>query len=261
MPKRAERDERLFRHAGHSPAGALATSLSPVQARYSQPALGIVQRHRTRTHPIMKVMFFYGAAAVALLAGTTALAQATDAAQAPQRPMADEVLTRAELQTKVRSHFAKADANRDGVLTAGEIGKRGGRMHRRMAAMHGGDGTHADPSAMFDRVDANHDGSISREEFAAHHQVRIEKRVVSRGDMAADATAGRRMHRRHGMAGMMMLKKADSNKDGRVTLAEAEGAALHHFDTADANHDGQVTRDERRQMRQQMRAERRQNAG
>jgi hypothetical protein len=30
---------------------------------------------------------------------------------------------------------------------------------------------------------------------------------------------------------------------------------------ADANHDGQVTRDERRQMRQHMRAERRQKAG
>jgi Ca2+-binding EF-hand superfamily protein len=130
-----------------------------------------------------------------------------------------------------------------------------------MAAMHGGDGTHADPSAMFDRVDVNHDGSISREEFAAHHQVRIEKRVAVRGGKAADATAGRRMHRGHGMAGMMMLKNADSNKDGRVTLAEAEGAALHHFDTADANHDGQVTRAERRQMRQQMRAERRNNAG
>ena len=36
--------------------------------------------------------------------------------------------------------------------------------------------------------------------------------------------------------------------DGRVTLQEAQAAALRHFDMADANRDGQITPDERRQM-------------
>jgi hypothetical protein len=50
---------------------------------------------------------------------------------------------------------------------------------------------------------------------------------------------------------------ADGNKDGQVTLQEAQAAALKHFDMADANHDGQITPDEHRQMRERMRAEHR----
>ena len=51
---------------------------------------------------------------------------------------------------------------------------------------------------------------------------------------------------------------ADANKDGRVSLAEAQTAALAHFDRADLNHDGKITPDERQQMRQQRRMEHRQ---
>jgi hypothetical protein len=46
---------------------------------------------------------------------------------------------------------------------------------------------------------------------------------------------------------------ADTNKDGRITLPEAETMALQHFDQMDTNHDGQVTTDERRASRQLMR--------
>jgi hypothetical protein len=54
-----------------------------------------------------------------------------------------------------------------------------------------------------------------------------------------------------------MFEMADANKDGRVTLQEAQAAALRHFDMADANRDGQVTPDERRQARERMRAQHR----
>jgi hypothetical protein len=54
-----------------------------------------------------------------------------------------------------------------------------------------------------------------------------------------------------------MFEMADGNRDGRVTLQEAQAAALRHFDMADVNRDGQVTPDERKQMRQRMRAEHR----
>jgi len=40
---------------------------------------------------------------------------------------------------------------------------------------------------------------------------------------------------------------ADTNHDGRVSLAEAEAAALAHFDKADLNHDGKITPEERQQ--------------
>ena len=60
-----------------------------------------------------------------------------------------------------------------------------------------------------------------------------------------------------GSFGGHMFEMADANKDGRVTLQEAQAAALKHFDMADANRDGQVTPDERRQMHERMRAEHR----
>ena len=55
----------------------------------------------------------------------------------------------------------------------------------------------------------------------------------------------------HGMGGMggQMIAMADSNQDGRITLAEAETMALQHFDQMDTNKDGQVTREERRAVR------------
>ena len=58
-----------------------------------------------------------------------------------------------------------------------------------------------------------------------------------------------------GMGGHM-FEMADANRDGRVTLQEATNAALRHFDTADVNRDGQLTPEERMQMHQRMRAER-----
>ena len=52
---------------------------------------------------------------------------------------------------------------------------------------------------------------------------------------------------------------ADTNKDGRITLAEAESMALQHFDQMDTNRDGQVTPDERRAGRKVMIEQRREN--
>jgi Ca2+-binding EF-hand superfamily protein len=199
----------------------------------------------------MKTLLICGAAAAALVTAT-AIAQAP---QAPA-PIARNVLTRAEVQGRVSRHFAKLDANRDGFVTKAEAdAMKAQRMQKRSAKRA------ERRSTRFDRIDANHDGSISRAEFDAHHQVRVEKRIVIRDGKAADGTQVRRIHRRGGMGGMMMLKMADANKDGRVTLAEAEGAALRHFEMMDVNRDGQVTRDERRQMRQHRRAERQQTAG
>jgi hypothetical protein len=59
------------------------------------------------------------------------------------------------------------------------------------------------------------------------------------------------MHRGGGFGGGMIVM-ADTNKDGQITLAEAETLALQHFDQMDANKDGQVTPDERRAARPMM---------
>ena len=53
---------------------------------------------------------------------------------------------------------------------------------------------------------------------------------------------------------MMMLKMADSNKDGAVSRDEFLAVHAKHFNMMDANHDGQVTQPERKAARQKMHA-------
>ena len=126
---------------------------------------------------------------------------------------------------------------------------------------------------MFAKLDTNHDGNISRQEFTAGKpQVRTEQVFVMRDGAPGAPGAhppmegmdGMRMHMRHiggmGMGGRFgghLLEMADGNHDGRVSLAEAQAAALAHFDKADLNHDGKITPDERKQNRV-IRLERRQ---
>ncbi len=108
------------------------------------------------------------------LAGTAAFAQSVPTTPpAPPAPMhhamADKVMTRAETVAMVRDHFGRMDANRDGAITTAEIADRHGKMAEHVKHVEGGAphviGHHEmrDPNAAFDRIDANKDGSISRE--------------------------------------------------------------------------------------------------
>jgi Ca2+-binding EF-hand superfamily protein len=180
------------------------------------------------------------------------LAQPT-APVAPARPMADKIVTRAEVDAKVRAKFARLDANRDGFLTTEEMAAgRGHRMANRQANKGAG---HAmrDPNAAFDRLDANRDGMINRDEFARARQMRMEKRVVMNRDGATPGQPGAMRGKRGGMMGGGMLKMADANNDGRVTLQEATSGAMRHFDMVDTNRDGRITPEERRAGRGMMR--------
>lgn len=208
-------------------------------------------------------------AASALLTGTAVLAQTAPvvnpapATATPPSPMvSDRTMTRAEALQMVRDHFGQMDANKDGSITTAEIDQvHANRMKDfdkykvRGHAMMGGD-----PNAGFDRLDLDKNGSISREEFSKAHEQRVERRVVVREERqkaregAKDGKEARRAMRMHGMGGMggRMIVMADTNKDGRITLAEAESMALQHFDQMDTNRDGQVTPDERRAGRKVM---------
>jgi hypothetical protein len=53
-----------------------------------------------------------------------------------------------------------------------------------------------------------------------------------------------------------MFDAADTNKDGRLSLEEAQQAALRQFDAADLNRDGVLTPSERRQASKANRAKR-----
>lgn len=186
-------------------------------------------------------------AAIAAGAGSIAIAQVAPAPMAAHAGHGmDRSQTRAEVAAKVRSHFERLDANKDGFLTQAEASAGGKMWRERMKAM-----SPADHNAMFDRLDTNKDGQISRTEFAAAHQGtmamnRGQNRMGKQGggmDMG-----GMGPMRLHGE----MFTMADANRDGRVSLAEATDAAVRHFDMADANRDGTLTPDERRQMHQKM---------
>lgn len=194
----------------------------------------------------------------ALLVSAAAIAQVSPSPAAPRPLMAAKVQTRAEVQAKVAEHFAKVDANHDGSVTKAEAdaAMQGFRAHfaDRMKERRGDRREHA-----FEQLDINRDGSISRAEWDAGAAKR-EQRIASRDRNGDGRPDGRRFHRgMHGMGGFggQMFEMADANKDGRVTLQEAQAAALRHFDMADSNRDGQVSPDERRQMHERMRAEHR----
>ena len=198
--------------------------------------------------------FLIGAAV--LLASAAAIAQVAPtpqtapAAQA-SRPFADKTRTRAEVQAKIAEHFARVDANHDGVITKAEADAAAqaftGQWAERPKGRRDDRG-----DRVFERLDTNRDGNITRAEWDAG-QAQREQRIAERGHR----DSGRMHGGMHGMRGFggHMFEMADANKDGRVTLQEAQAAALEHFDMIDANHDGRITPDERMQMHERMRAE------
>ena len=221
-------------------------------------------------------------AAAAAIPGLAQTAPVVSVAPVPSvariAPMADGVMTRAEVQSLVQTHFAMMDSNHDGVIAGDELKPRGewrrevadGQRKQVMVIREGAPGTtqpdgvhvmrdggpgeHGDPAAMFDRLDTNHDGVINRDEFAKGRQLRIERRMVMDGVPGARGEPMRfKMHRMGGgMMGGRLIKMADLNKDGRITLQEATSSALQHFDAADTNHDGRMSIDEMRAAHQGM---------
>lgn len=151
--------------------------------------------------------------------------------------------TRAQVEAKAGERFAKMDVNSDGVLNQAD------REARR--------------AQMFDRIDADHNGTVSREEFAATHRGGDHQGVEDgqRGQRGGHRM-GMRGHHGRGMGGggMHMMKAADANSDGAISQAEFTAGAVKMFDMADADSNGTVTQAERKaahaKMREQWKADR-----
>ena len=179
----------------------------------------------------MKILILGTAAATAVLAAGVAFAQPAPVAPT-QPPQMAKTQTRDDVSARIAQMFARLDTNHDGVIVKQEVESARAQFAERMKQHAEQRGQKGDRSKAFDRIDTNDDGNISRQEFAG-----------------APRGPGKGMH--GGFAGRI-FDMADTNKDGRVTLVEAQQAALQRFDRADLNHDGILTPEERSQSRQQM---------
>lgn len=85
---------------------------------------------------------------------------------------------------------------------------------------------------MLTRLDANHDGVITREEATTAADARFD-RLDANHDGKIDQTElqGRRSR---------MMHRLDADGDGAVTKSEVEASAMRQFDRFDTNHDGKL---------------------
>ena len=202
-----------------------------------------------------------------LLAAACGIAIAIPALAAGAHEMHHDMsgpMTRSAVEAMVKDHFAKVDANRDGFIDKSEADAAREKMMADMRDRH------------FKMMDTNGDGSISRAEFDAE-----SKMMAMHGDMppppppVADSPnappapppppmmmhgGGMAMMGGHGDMMMRhggdMFERADANKDGRVSLAEALAKPLAHFDKVDTNKDGTISPEARKAAHHKMRDER-----
>jgi len=138
----------------------------------------------------------------------------------------------------------------DATITRAEAQAKAVAMFDRMDANHDGKLDKADRTAhmaqRFDRMDANHDGMISRDEFMAAHSGPMAHDGKMGDHKMADGAMGGYGRGMMAMMAMHRLGKMDANGDHAITRDEFVGGALARFDAADANHDGKLTPEERR---------------
>ena len=113
------------------------------------------------------------------------------------------------------------------------------------------------PGSMFDRADANADGTLTREEYAAARAEQFATRDRdSDGDLDT-ADFGERADRpRVSKATAAMVFQFDADRDGKVSKAEFVDGGLKLFDRADVNKNGALDQKEREDAESSIRKKR-----
>ena len=143
---------------------------------------------------------------------TAAVAASAQNAAAPASGA--QSVTRATYMQKVDNAFVAVDANKDGFMDRGEIESAETKaLASRKAVLL------RDREAAFRKMDADKNGSLSLQEYNAA--------LVALQPRKADATP--------------VLNRLDTNKDGKISLAENRTPSMAQFDRADANKDGALT--------------------
>ena len=111
-------------------------------------------------------------------------------------------------------------------------------------------------------IDANQDGVIDRAEAAKAPRLaaRFDQLDQNKdGRLSADERPHRGMHHRGGKRGAhARMQRADTDRDGRISRAEAQAAQAQHagrFDELDDNKDGYLDRADRQARMAQRRGE------
>ena len=139
-----------------------------------------------------------------------------------------------------QAKFKRMDANHDGKLTAEEraqhrTGAEDAGSHRRAGADDAG--PHRRGMAT---MDADNDGAVTRAEHAAGAKAMFDRMDANHdGRLAADEMPQRRAGAEAGATGHGM-GMMDADKDGVVTRAEHAAAMQAMFDRRDADHDGKL---------------------
>ncbi len=133
------------------------------------------------------------------------------AAQAPAAAAATvQPIPRAAFMQKIDSVFVSADANKDGFADRAELE---GVQTREFNAQRGF--VMKQREALYRRLDKDNNGQLTLTEFNA---------PVAGAPVKTDSAS--------------VLAKFDTNKDGKVSLAENRAPAMSQFDRADTNKDG-----------------------
>ena len=205
---------------------------------------------------------FLGATALILAIPAMAQVAPSPPQMAPSMtPRMEATHTRDEAVAKVRAHFAMMDINRDGFVAGDEM---------KLANRHHGKSEEArkerHEQSAFEWLDRNRDNMISRGEFSSFRAARGQS-AGARGTAPMAMPGDRPGGRMQGMGGWGgpgkgsgMMRMADLDRDGRVSLQEATTSVLQRFDRVDTNRDGRITPDERKQQREQHKAMRGQRA-
>jgi Ca2+-binding EF-hand superfamily protein len=175
-------------------------------------------------------------------------------AAAAQQASPRQPQTMASVQSHVEAQFARTDADKDGYVTPAEaaVAHTASQAQKAQRASTR-EQRQAKRAARLARFDANKDGSISQAERQAQRPAAAPN---SPARAERQAVRAQKRAERQALNGGRALRindkrfaRLDTNKDGRLALAEVTVRVAKRFQRVDANRDGSITRDERRSAR------------